>query len=82
MIENTKIVITIKWYVKWSPRLNFEKEKQFCNDIIATEKEKCRINLNKSNYIETRILDFSELLMQVFCYNDIKLNMALKLECS
>ena len=48
----------------------------------ATEKEKCRINLNKSNYIETRILDLSELLMQVFCYNDIKLNMALKLECS
>lgn len=80
--DDVKIVATVKQYVKWSSRPNFKKEKQFCNKTTASEKEKCRINPNKSIYIETSILHLSEVLMQVFRYNDSKGNVALNLECS
>ena len=40
--------------------------------ILAIEKEKCRINLNKPIYIETGILDLSKLLMQDFHHNYLK----------
>ena len=54
-----EIFITRKQYLKWSFRPTFKREKQFCDETIAREKEKCRTNLNKPIYIETSILDLS-----------------------
>ena len=74
-IENPKnkvdviIVTTRKQKVKWSFRPIFKVEKQFRNEAIAIEKEKCRINLNKTIYIKRSILDLSKVLMQDFQYN-------------
>ena len=74
-IENPKnkvdviIVTTRKQNVKWSFRPIFKVEKQFRNEAIAIEKEKCRINLNKTIYIKRSILDLSKVLMQDFQYN-------------
>ena len=44
---DVKTVTTRKQYQNWSFRPTFKREKQICNEEIAIEKEKCRINLNK-----------------------------------
>ena len=49
-----KFGTTKSQYLKWSFRPTFKREKQFRNGAIAIEKEKYRINLNKSVYIGTR----------------------------
>ena len=40
-----KIVTTRRQCLKWSSRPVFKIEKQFRNGVVATVKEKCRINL-------------------------------------
>ena len=55
---DVKIVTTRKQYFKWSFRLTSKRE-DFCNEAMAIEEEKCRINLNKPTYIGTNILDLS-----------------------
>ena len=42
---DVKIVTTRRQYLKWSSRRIFKIEKQFRNEVVATVKEKCRINL-------------------------------------
>ena len=42
---DVKIVTTRRQYLKWSSRRIFKIEKQFRNEVAATVKEKCRINL-------------------------------------
>ena len=58
-----KMMATKNQYLKWSFRLISKRQKQFCNGAIAIEKEKYRINLNKSVYIGTIILDLNKVLM-------------------
>ena len=67
-----KIVITRKQYFKWSFRPAFKLKKLFRNGAIAIEKEKFRVNLNKSIYIGTSILDLSTVLMLDLHYNFIR----------
>ena len=43
------IVTTRKQYLLWSFRPAFKREKQFRDEAIAIEREKCRINFNKPN---------------------------------
>ena len=52
---DVKIVTIRKKYLKWLFRPIFKREKQFCNEEIAFEKEACKINLNKPIYNETGI---------------------------
>ena len=51
-----------KQYLKWSLRPISKREKQFRNEAIAIEKEKCGISLNKLIYIGTSILYLSKVL--------------------
>ena len=39
------------------------KEEKFCNEAIAIEKEKHKINFNKTIHIRVSILDLSKVLM-------------------
>ena len=52
-----KIVTNRKTYLKWSFRPTFRKEKQLENGLILIEKDKCRINLNKTTDIGASILE-------------------------
>lgn len=61
---DVKIVTIRKPYLKWSFTKTFETDKKIRNGAIAIEKEKSKINLNKSTYIGTSILDLNKILMQ------------------
>ena len=63
---------TRKQYLKWSLRTTFKRERQCRTGAAAIEKEKYRINFNKTIYIGTSILDLSKVLMQEFHCNYIK----------
>ena len=66
---DVKIMSTKKQYLKRS----FSELLKDKNNIIMEEqlsKKKCRINLNKSIFIETSILDLSAVLMQAFRYKN------------
>ena len=53
---------TKKQNLTWLFRPTFKREKQFSYQ----KTKKCRINLNKSIYTRTSILDLSKVLMQDF----------------
>ena len=60
---HVKIINTRKQYLKWSLKLPFRRERQFCNRAITIEKEKCKINLDKPDYIGASILELSKVLV-------------------
>ena len=60
-----------KQYLKWSFRPTFKGEKNR-NGAIATENEKCGINLDKTIYIGISILDLIKVLFGDFHYSHIK----------
>ena len=53
---------------------------QFRSGAIAVEKEKCRVNLNKTIYIGASIINFSKVLIQDFYHNYIKNKYVIKPE--
>ena len=55
---DVKVVNSRIQYLKWSFRLTFKREKQFLNGAIATEKQKCSINLNKTNSSRNKHIRF------------------------
>ena len=59
---HVKIVTNRKQYLKWLFRTTFKKGK-FCNEAIAIEKKKHKINFNKTIHIRVSILDLSKVLM-------------------
>ena len=67
------IATTRKQYLKLLFRPAFKRQKQFRNEVIAIEKEKCTKNLKKPIYIGTKKLDLCKVLMQVFHYDYTKI---------
>ena len=53
---------------------------QFRSGAIAVEKEKCRVNLNKTIYIGASIINLSKVLIQDFHHNYIKNKYVIKPE--
>ena len=47
-------------------------QKIFDNNLVAIHKSKLALKLNKSAYIEVRILELSKVLMYKFYYDYIK----------
>ena len=73
---DVRLVSNEKDYLKWTSRLSCMSKKMFDNNLVATQKNKVTLRLNKPAYVGMYILDLIKVLMYDFHYDNIKINMA------
>ena len=73
---DVRLVSNEKDYLKWTSRLSCMSKKMFDNNLVAIQKNKVTLRLNKPAYVGMYILDLIKVLMYDFHYDNIKINMA------
>ena len=69
ILENLKLTINEDIYTKHAAKANFISGKIFNENLLAINKIKEELVLNRPIYVGMAILDLSKLLMCVFHYN-------------
>ena len=69
---DVKFVNNEKIYSKWTSEPSYMSQKVLDNDLLAIQKSKIRLTLNKPACVGMYILDLSKVLMYEFHYDYIK----------
>ena len=69
---NVKFVNNEKSYSKWTSKPSYMSQKILDNDLLAIQKSKTRLTLNKPACVGMYILDLSKVLIYEFHYDYIK----------
>ena len=67
-----KLVTTEKRRIKLVSEPNYDTTKQFSEKLLAIERKKAKVKMNKPVYLGVSILDISKTLMYEFWYDYIK----------
>ena len=73
--KDIKLVATDKEIDKLVSEPRYHTTKRFSENLLATEMNKTKLNINKPLYLGMSILDFSKTLMYEFWYDFNKPNM-------
>ena len=73
--KDIKLVATDKKIDKLVSEPSYHTTKHFSENLLATEMNKTKLNINKPLYLGMSILDFSKTLMYEFWYDFNKPNM-------
>ena len=73
--KDIKLVATDKEIDKLVSEPSYHTTKRFSENLLATEMNKTKLNINKPLYLGMSILDFSKTLMYEFWYDFNKPNM-------